>query len=158
MSMTRKFLRPPGAISEEEFLRKCIKCGKCVEACEKYGSGCLELLSIFKGLRYWRTPTFNPFKAPCEILGKCSVRQYCIEACPTGALVKRHSYKLGKVIWNPNKCIKVRGGECLVCIEVCPMNAIRFVNKVLQVRDSICRGCGKCVHACPGRALTLIPC
>ena len=29
----RLLLRPPGALKEEDFLKTCIKCGMCVEAC-----------------------------------------------------------------------------------------------------------------------------
>ncbi len=33
MSLFVPPLRPPGAMDEETFLRKCVRCGKCVTAC-----------------------------------------------------------------------------------------------------------------------------
>ena len=68
-------LRPPGAADEESFLRKCVRCGKCVTACP-YES--IELAGGFGRTR--RTPQVRPRRKPCYLCMKCP------PVCPTGAL------------------------------------------------------------------------
>ena len=71
-------LRPPGAIEDTEFLKACIKCGKCVEACP-YDSLKLASPGDNKAIG---TPFFEPRKIPCYMCTDFP----CTEACPSGAL------------------------------------------------------------------------
>ena len=71
-------LRPPGAVSEEEFLGLCIKCGQCLQVCP-YDSIKLEDIDgkAGVGMAY-----IEPRERGCYL---CEAFP-CILACPSGAL------------------------------------------------------------------------
>jgi len=168
-------VRPPGAVIEEEFLKRCIRCGRCISACSTNGSGTLEECGYLDGFSLVGTPKVNPIRAPCEALfGKCEGVLPCVKACPTGALVwvEPHQIKLGSVEWIKERCIAFKKGGCLVCYETCPVDGaisvkeitVKRQRKIITVRvpefnPDICIGCGRCVNACPAapKALVLTP-
>ena len=43
------------------------------------------------------------------------------------------------------------------CAEVCPFDAIRIVDGLAVVDKEKCRGCRKCLEACPGGLIQMIP-
>ncbi len=71
-------LRPPGAVSEDEFLALCIKCGQCLQVCP-YDSILLEDVNSLSGVG---TAYIDPQKRGCYL---CKAFP-CILACPSGAL------------------------------------------------------------------------
>ena len=163
---SRRVVRPPGALVEDAFLARCIRCGQCVESCV---TGTLTFCTIEDGLAIWGTPKVDPLRAPCEaVAGRCEDYRACVEACPTSALVyvEPERVKMGSAIWIPENCIAQRGGHCLVCEEVCPVeDAIthkgkgRGRKKVPVFHSDKCVGCGRCVYACPAepKAIYLSP-
>jgi ferredoxin len=66
--------RPPGALSEADFLKACIGCDQCMVACP------VNVIMVDDLER--RDPLIYPEKAPCI---HCDGYP-CISACPTGAL------------------------------------------------------------------------
>jgi len=79
-SMPREdFLRPPGAIDEEDFLYGCIKCGLCVQICP---INAIELAGAGDGLGFG-TPYIAPRVQACDF--SCDALQ-CVETCPTAVL------------------------------------------------------------------------
>lgn len=73
------FLRPPGAIDEEDFLYGCIKCGLCVQICPVHA---IKLAGAHEGLGYG-TPFIDPREQACDF--SCDALQ-CVETCPTSVL------------------------------------------------------------------------
>ncbi len=69
-------LRPPGAVPEEIFPAKCIRCGRCVEVCPYEA---IVPRDIRNGI-YAGTPLIDVTKIPCYLCMKC------VEVCPTGTL------------------------------------------------------------------------
>lgn len=70
----REFIRPPGALPEEDFLSACIRCDKCAKACpDKFITPVLLSESIVNA----GTP---------RLLGYCPRCWRCTYCCPTGAL------------------------------------------------------------------------
>ncbi|MCF6172347.1 MAG: 4Fe-4S dicluster domain-containing protein [Campylobacteraceae bacterium] len=75
-------LRPPGAVSEDQFLKLCIKCGQCLQVCP-YDA--IELEDIGGGASVGMA-YIDPTKRGCYL---CSAFP-CMLACPSGALDHEH--------------------------------------------------------------------
>ena len=50
----------------------------------------------------------------------------------------------------PERCT-----DCRLCKDVCPTGAISFIESVAHIEVADCRGCGRCVEACPQEAIVL---
>lgn len=77
---------------------KCIKCGRCVAACEKQDIGVLSFIN--RGFATSIGPAYDVSMAdaPCIYCGQCII------ACPVGALhEKEETEKVWEAIHNPNK-------------------------------------------------------
>lgn len=97
-------LRPPGAVSEKEFLALCIKCGQCLQVCPYHS---IKLADLAKGHGVG-TPYIDAFERGCYA---CTAVP-CVLACPSGALdhscEKPEDIKMGiAVLEFPNKCIAI---------------------------------------------------
>lgn len=95
-------LRPPGAVSEEEFLALCIKCGQCLQVCPYHS---IKLADMAKGHGVG-TPYIDARERGCYA---CSAVP-CVLACPSGALdhscEKPEDIKMGiAVLEFPNRCL-----------------------------------------------------
>ena len=101
-------LRPPGAVSEEEYLNLCIKCGQCLQVCP-YDSILLEDIGggASMGMAY-----IDPTKRGCYL---CEAFP-CVLACPTGALDHEHDnikfVHMGvAVVVNESACLAQHGKQ-----------------------------------------------
>ena len=72
-----RYLRPPGALDEEAFKARCIRCGQCGEACP---NRCINFFGFENGLDSLDTPYIVPREQACILCMKCG------QACPTGAI------------------------------------------------------------------------
>ena len=137
-------LRPPGAVAEELFAAKCIRCGRCVEVCP-YRS--IVMLDIRDGI-HAGTPLIEAEKIPCYLCMKC------VEVCPTGSLtrVSQAATRMGLAIINTFTCLAYEGITlCRTCYDKCPFveKAIRLEQLKPVIDESHCTGCGICTNACP---------
>lgn len=137
-------LRPPGAVPEEIFPAKCIRCGRCVEVCPYRSIGMLDIRAgIHAG-----TPLIEAEKIPCYLCMKC------VDVCPTGSLerVSQADTRMGLAIVDKFHCTTWSGTTlCRTCYDKCPFleKAIRLERFKPVVNESSCTGCGICTHACP---------
>ena len=159
---SEKLIRPPGALPEEKFLQKCVKCGECMKVCP---TNALQPALTEAGPEGIWTPMLVPKIGYCEYY--CSL---CTQVCPTGAIrelsiPRKNQLKIGTAWVDKNRCIPWKfGNPCIVCEEHCPVSpkAIKFVsNSVVQPDGSIktaqapvvdmatCTGCGICENKCP---------
>ncbi len=140
----RNKLRPPGAVPEEIFAGKCIRCGRCAEVCPYR---CIYMLDVRWGV--WAgTPLIFVDKIPCYLCMKC------VEVCPTGTLlkIKQEETRMGLAVINKRYCVTwLEQALCRSCYNACPFKDIAIKLERLKpvVIDDKCTGCGLCVHACP---------
>ncbi len=137
-------LRPPGAVAEDIFAGKCIRCGRCVEVCP-YRS--ITLIDIRNGV-FAGTPLISVEKVPCYLCMKC------VDVCPTGSLtpVSQEATRMGLAVINTFTCAAWAGLTlCRTCFDKCPYKgkAIRLEELKPVVDADSCTGCGLCTHACP---------
>ncbi len=146
-----RLIRPPGALPEEEYLDKCLRCGLCMGACVSHT---LQPSLWQAGLEGIWTPRLDLRLAPCE--KHCNV---CGQVCPTRAirplpLQERLYAKIGTAVLLRERCLVWEQDKtCLVCDEICPYDAIEFREVEGRrrpfVTESRCNGCGYCEHKCP---------
>lgn len=162
-------LRPPAALKDEDFIKACVRCGTCVEACP-YDT--LKLATIDDHTAIG-TPFFEPRLTPCYMC----VDVPCVPVCPSGALDVKliakqvdevvtiepdiDKAKMGIAVVDQESCLAFWGIQCDACYRACPLldKAITLEYqrnertgkhaflKPLVHQDS-CTGCGLCEHAC----------
>jgi polyferredoxin len=174
-SRNERLLRPPGALDEEDFLSRCIRCGECMKVCP---NNSLHPTLDQAGLEGLWTPTLVPRIGYCE--PSCVL---CSEVCPTGAIWQitpkekgwvvglgngaavRPPIRLGTAFYDRGRCLPwAEATECIVCEEWCPVSPKAIYVEEAQVMDSagkvktlkqprvdpsLCVGCGACEYACP---------
>ena len=171
-------LRPPAAIKEEDFLKTCIKCGLCAEACVnrpqnidkdtgKPRPGTLKMAKAEDRVTIG-TPFFVPSDVPCYMCDDIP----CVPACPTEALdIKKVTNKKGELdpslmdmglaVVDQNSCIAFWGIQCDACYRACPLmdDALKLkyaknerTGKHAFLKPEVnmhsCTGCGLCEKAC----------
>ena len=157
-----QLIRPPGSLEEDEFLRRCIKCGQCMKVCITNG---LQPTLLEAGLDGIWSPLLVPRIGYCEY--RCTL---CGQVCPTGAIRKlslqeKAKVKIGLAMIDKSRCLPfAHATPCIVCQEVCPTSpkAIWLDEARVENRDGksltlkqphvdleLCVGCGICEAKCP---------
>ena len=139
-------LRPPGAVTERQFLQNCTRCDKCIHACPK--DAIVKAPKKF-GFLVMGTPYIDPIKNPCVMCDDLP----CISACPDSALLPVDSpaeVNMGYAILDKNKCQAYGDTFCQQCIIDCPIPGAITQNQDQQplFHKKICTGCGVCVRSC----------
>lgn len=152
--MSKKLLRPPGALKETDFLARCIRCGKCVQACP-YRS--VKIAGLMDGIVVMGTPFINPRDIPCYLCMKCP------PVCPSGALNRKlrnkRDVRMGTAEINKKDCLAWQGILCRSCYQNCPIfdEAIKMDNELRPIVDkNKCVGCGICENVCPVEPAAII--
>lgn len=124
-----QLVRPPGAVDEEEFLARCIKCDQCLRVCP---TNVLQPAGLWAGIEAFWTPFLN------NRIGTSGCQVNCIacgNACPTGAIrpltldekqgkgdfAGRGPVRLGTAFVDQGRCLPwAMNRPCIVCEENCP--------------------------------------
>ena len=152
-----RMLKPPGVKNEDDFLARCVSCGKCMLACP-FAS--IRIAKIGDG-RNAGTPYIDARKRACRLCEDFP----CVAACPTGALrdiEKRTDVTMGTAVIDEKLCVVYNNGNrCEVCYRSCPLIdeaiSIEYLPRpgddhhVLFapiINKDVCVGCGICVERC----------
>jgi polyferredoxin len=139
-------VRPPGALAEEDFLSRCIKCGQCMRVCP---TNIIQPATLEAGLEGLWTPLLN-FR-----VGTSGCQLNCIacgNVCPTSALrplsldeklgrgkfAERGPVRMGTAFMDRGRCLPwAMDVPCIVCQENCPVSpkAIYVREEFQVVRD-----------------------
>jgi len=148
---SQALIRPPGALPEDDFINRCVRCGGCMKACP---TGGLQPALHEAGIEGFWTPILVPRIGCCA--QECTA---CGHVCPTGAIrqvtkEEKSGIFLGTAVINHSNCIAWNADkQCLVCDEYCSYHAVHWkvVNGTRKpfVDDTKCVGCGACENACP---------
>jgi len=151
-------LRPPGAVAEADFLKKCLRCGRCAHACPYHA---VQMGDLADGLAIG-TPMIVARATPCYLCPDLP----CVKSCPSGALDPQlkdaHKARMGTaVIVEREECLSLKGLRCEACYRACPIiDKAMTVENYLNVktgRHAIfepvvhkehCTGCGICEQVC----------
>jgi MauM/NapG family ferredoxin protein len=163
-----ELIRPPGALIEEDFLARCVRCGQCMKICPNNAVHPALLESGIEGIF---TPILLMRVGYCE--HTCVL---CGHACPTGAIspldtktkvgdIDTPPIRIGTAFFDRGRCLPwAMGTPCIVCEEWCPTSpkAIWFEETEVVGRDGKtvrlklphldpdkCTGCGACEKVCP---------
>jgi polyferredoxin len=126
-----KVIRPPGTLPEEQFLKRCIKCGQCMRICP---TNVIQPGGIHGGLENLWTPVLNNRigSSGCQL--NCTA---CGQICPTSAIrpitlseklglddfAELGPIRLGTAFVDRNRCLPwAMSKPCIVCEENCPVS------------------------------------
>ena len=153
---TDGLIRPPGAQEEKDFSSRCVKCGRCIEACP-YAA--IVPASADAGSAVG-APTLDLRNQACRLCHDFP----CAAACPTDALrdvAAVEDVDMGHAVIDEDLCIALQGMRCEVCYRACPLiDRAITIDYRLREGDSIhsvfapvideqaCVGCGLCVERC----------
>jgi polyferredoxin len=139
-------IRPPGALKEGDFLKRCIKCGQCMRVCP---TNVLHPASFQGGLEGFWTPILNFRVGTSGCQYNCSA---CGHICPTAAirpisLDEKHGknafatfgpVRLGTAFVDRGRCLPwAMDKPCIVCQENCPVSpkAIFTREEYIPIKD-----------------------
>lgn len=143
-----RIIRPPGALFEEDFLKRCIKCGQCMRVCP---TNVIQPGSLQGGLENLWTPVLN------NRIGTSGCQLNCVACghiCPTAAIrnitldeklgkgefKETGPVKLGTAFVDRNRCLPwAMTKPCIVCEENCPVSpkAIYTKEEFEQIRNGV---------------------
>ncbi|WP_218188382.1 4Fe-4S binding protein [Desulfosarcina cetonica] len=131
-------IRPPGALPEEMFLQRCIKCGQCMRICP---TNVIHPAALQAGIEGIWTPILN-FR-----MGTSGCQRGCIACgnlCPTAAIrpislderlgrgdfADRGPIRIGTAFVDRGRCLPwAMDRPCIVCQENCPVSPKAIVTR-----------------------------
>lgn len=147
-----RWLRPPFARSEIDFLVACSRCDHCVDRCP---AKILFKLPLSAGVQVVGTPAMDLNQKGCLMCEGWP----CVAVCEPNALSLPKSEenstqpplpKLSVVQIDMSTCLPYLGPECGACRTACPVPGALLwrENKMPMIDPKICTGCALCRQAC----------
>lgn len=166
-------VRPPGSVSERQFLDLCIRCEQCLKVCP---GPVLQAAGLEHGFEALWTPVAVFPHAGCH--QDCN---FCTQVCPTGAIQplspeEKRRFVMGLAVVDFATCLPHRGElDCQLCFEEClaagyraiEMRPVRLASGQIPeglfspeevermgqilapfVNADACVGCGLCEYRC----------
>lgn len=153
-----RWIRPPFAINEIEFLLGCTRCTDCIDACPQQ---LIFALSTKMGAKFAGTPALDLLNNSCLLCEDWP----CVTACTPHVLVHTIEEsdekndttkinditlpKLARASINTERCLPFSGPECGACIDSCPIDGALTLDITRPViNDELCTGCAICRENC----------
>ncbi len=151
-----RYIRPPFASNEIDFLVKCTRCHDCIGACPH---DTIFPLSAKLGIEIVSTPALDLTHGACHLCADWP----CVAACEPGALNLPEPEepeedggelppilpRLSEARIDTAMCLPYSGPECGACGSVCPVpGAILWDMTRPQIDMEKCTGCGLCRKIC----------
>jgi len=158
--LSQRYLRPPGALAEKDFVARCIHCGQCGEVCP---NRCIHYFGLENGAASLDTPYITPRDQACILCMKCG------EVCPTDAITPvaklmqpiLDNVQMGHAVVDHSLCLSWQGQSCGVCYRACPLADVAIRVGWMEQPEVLenCVGCGLCERACiqMPQAIRIIP-
>lgn len=151
-----RWIRPPYAKPELEFLLLCTRCDKCRVACTP---GVLFPLPPRTGAEVAATPVMDLLNKGCQMCEGWP----CVAACEPRALVvldpqgQPRPVRLARIQMDTQHCLPYQGPECGACGSACPIpGALLWAGAKPSVNDALCTGCALCREVCPTQPKAVI--
>jgi len=145
-----RWVRPPFALPELEFLLTCTRCGECSSACPYQ---IVFPLGAHNGSRFAGTPALDLLNKGCHLCKDWP----CVNSCKTGALIFPATADreplpipaLAEASVDTATCLPYLGPECGACAGSCPIpGALLWDLQKPHIDPEVCIGCGLCREAC----------
>jgi len=132
-------IRPPGSLPEDEFLRRCLRCGQCMRVCP---TGVLQPAGPSFGLEALWTPVLNNTIGTSGCQPRCTA---CSHVCPSAAIrpisldeklgkgeyAAQGPIRLGSAFLDRGRCLPwAMDRPCIVCQENCPVSPKAIFTRV----------------------------
>ena len=153
----KRWIRPPYAIAELDFLLACSRCNACIEACPHH---VIFPLAARLGADVANTPALDLLTKGCHLCEDWP----CVNACETKALTiieNENVTKFANAEINERLCLPFSGPECGACVPICPVDgAMELISEKPVIHQETCLGCGLCREACvvEEKAILISPC
>ena len=134
-----RLIRPPGALPESEFLRRCLRCGQCMRVCP---TGVLQPAGPSFGLEALWTPMLNMTIGTSGCQPRCVA---CSHVCPSAAIrpitlaeklgqgefAAQGPIRTGVAFVDRGRCLPwAMDRPCIVCQENCPVSPKAIFTRV----------------------------
>ena len=162
-----RWIRPPFAISELDFITSCMRCGECISACPHQ---VIFPLPVRVGIEVAATPAMDLLNKGCHLCEDWP----CVTACEPNALmipealvvaieddeavVTEDDLELATALTIPRlaeaeidqqQCLPYSGPECGACRGSCPIEgALVWQDEKPMIDADLCVGCAMCREAC----------
>lgn len=144
----KRWIRPPHAINELDFLLSCSRCGDCITACPH---DVVFALPARVGAKVAGTPALDLLNKGCHLCEEWP----CVQACDETALSvpaqgeDNSPPRLATASINTATCLPYKGPECGACEGSCPVpGALTWHLTRPVIDEAACVGCGLCRQAC----------
>ena len=162
-----RWIRPPFAISELDFITSCTRCDECISACPHQ---VIFPLPVRVGIEVAATPAMDLLNKGCHLCEGWP----CVTACEPNALmipealvvaieddeavVTEDDLELATALTIPRlaeaeidqqQCLPYSGPECGACRGSCPIEgALVWQDEKPMIDADLCVGCAMCREAC----------
>lgn len=147
----KRWIRPPFALPELDFLLACTRCQLCIDACPFH---VIFPLSPRLGIQVAGTPALDLLHKGCHMCADWP----CVRVCEPAALVlpepdgpeeQSGLPKLARAVINSSACLPFQGPECGACAGSCPVpETLTWKGARPVINQQTCTGCAMCRETC----------